>query len=205
MTLRTIHLHGALGDAFGREHRLDVKTAREAVRALCVLFRGFRQAFEPGRYHVIRGELGRPHGLDGETIDMRLGRADLHIVPVVAGAGGRGGAVAKIAIGVAIVAGAFFFAPAAAGLGATAFSVAGVGVTYGNIVAIGAAVALAGVAQLMAPQPKANVATERDRRESFLFNGITNTIEQGGAVPIVYGRARVGSTVVSAGLQAEQI
>lgn len=210
MSLRTIHLYGALGDQFGREHRLAVKTAREAVRALCVLHRGFRAAFEPNRYHVVRGSQDRRHGLDHETIDMGLGSADLHIVPAVSGRGGRGGAVAKIAIGVGLIAGAFFFAPAGAGLfganlGATAFSVAGVGVSYGNIAAIGLAVALSGVSQLLAPQPKANVATERDRRESFLFNGAVNTTEQGGAIPVVYGRARVGSTVISAGLQSEQI
>jgi predicted phage tail protein len=209
--LRTIHLHGALGEAFGREHRLCVQSAREAVRALSILFAGFRRAFEPGKYHVVRGTLDRPHGLDPETIDMRLGSADLHIVPVVEGAGGgRGGAVAKILVGVAMVAGAFFFAPAGAGLfganlGATAFSVAGVGVTYGNIAAIGLAVALSGVSQLLAPQPKLNAGTERDRRESFLFNGASNTAQQGGAVPVVYGRALVGSMVISAGLQAEQI
>jgi predicted phage tail protein len=208
MMLRTIHLYGALGDEYGREHRLAVKSPREAVRALCALYRGFRDRFKPGFYHVVRGrDLDTGFGLDEQTIDMRLGKGDLHIVPVVEGQGGRGGAFAKIAIGLAIVAGGFFFAPAIAGLGATALSIGGTSLlTYGNIVAIGAAVALTGVAQLLSPTPKPRVGREpTDKRESFLFNGPENVVTQGGAVPLVYGRARVGSVLISAGLTAEQI
>ncbi|WP_416348642.1 hypothetical protein, partial [Listeria welshimeri] len=41
--LRKIRLYGALGKRFGREHRLAVANAAEAVRALGVLFDGFQQ------------------------------------------------------------------------------------------------------------------------------------------------------------------
>ena len=42
-------------------------------------------------------------------------------------------------------------------------------------------------------------------RKSFHFNGPTNTIEQGGVLPLVYGRMVVGSVVVSAGIDIEEI
>ena len=36
-----------------------------------------------------------------------------------------------------------------------------------------------------------------------MFSGILNSNEQGGSVPLVYGRARVGSIVISSGVYAE--
>ena len=54
--------------------------------------------------------------------------------------------------------------------------------------------------------PKAQSARANvDERASFVFNGAVNVIEQGGAVPVAYGRSIVGSTVVSAGIDTEQI
>lgn len=44
-----------------------------------------------------------------------------------------------------------------------------------------------------------------NERRSFHFGGPTNTTEQGGVLPLVYGRMIVGSTVVSAGINVESI
>jgi predicted phage tail protein len=44
-----------------------------------------------------------------------------------------------------------------------------------------------------------------DERASFIFNGAANVVEQGGAVPCVYGRFRTGSTVVSAGIDTGEM
>lgn len=41
-----------------------------------------------------------------------------------------------------------------------------------------------------------------DQRTSYLFDGAVNTVAQGGPVPIIYGRMRVGSVVVSAGINS---
>ncbi len=43
------------------------------------------------------------------------------------------------------------------------------------------------------------------QRPSFLFNGSTNTSEQGSPVPLVYGQMRTGSVLISVGVQTENI
>ena len=44
-----------------------------------------------------------------------------------------------------------------------------------------------------------------DPRASFLFSEPGNTSSEGAPVPLAYGRIRVGSVVVSAGIAAEQL
>src|SRR5687768_11925691 len=89
-----IRLYGSLRREFGKSYRLAVRSAAEAVRALCVVVPGFKQHMvehsAPG-YRVWLGdapinevsELGHPPG--------RL----IRIVPVTAGAkrGGIGGII----------------------------------------------------------------------------------------------------------------
>jgi predicted phage tail protein len=53
-------------------------------------------------------------------------------------------------------------------------------------------------------QQATDLAPQQDR-PSFLFNGVTNNTQQGGPVPIVMGLHLVGSVVVSASLNAEDI
>lgn len=208
MTLRTIHLHGALRERFGPAYRLDVATAGEAGRALAAVVPGFRAFVVPGRFRVIRGPLERGLALGPDDLGFRLGRADLHIVPVIAGANGRGASIGKIVLGVALVAAAVVFAPAGAGLAAALPAGGlGLGITFGNVALFGFAMAVAGVSQMLAPAPKAADFETRnapDQRPSFLFNGAVNTSEQGVAIPLCYGRFRCGSVVVSAGLEAER-
>ena len=163
---------------------------------------------------------------------MPLSRHDLHIVPAAYGHGGGNGGltVGKIVLGVAMVAGAFFTAGATAlgtaaaaagaeGLGIPA-SAAGLGlgfsvelpligaVTYGRIAGIGAMIALGGVSQLLSPTPHAAPSYSAERpeaRPSFIYNGPTNTAEQGGPIPVVYGRMRVGSALVSSSVSTDQV
>ena len=204
--LRDVYLHGALGDRFGRHFRLAVDCPAQAITCFCLQLKGFREAIEAGAWRVVRGdkEKGFAHGVD--DLRLGLGRKALHIVPVVAGQGGRGRGIGKVIVGVALVAGAFFFA-GPAGLGATLPGLAGTaGLTYGSIAGIGVSLALAGVSQILAPAPKPlNGRNEVDRRESFLFNGAENRSAQGIAVPLVYGRFRAGSIVVSTGLSTERL
>ncbi len=47
--------------------------------------------------------------------------------------------------------------------------------------------------------------TPPDQRNSFLFNGAKNVSTQGVAVPLVYGKMRTGSVVVSAGINTEEV
>lgn len=151
-----------------------------------------------------------------EAMHLNLGSVrDIHIVPVPEGAKSDG--LGKILIGTLILATAFIAAPigaaAAGALGPTALGVgqalgtsAFLGVSFGQIAALGGMIALAGISQLISPTPKVKNYADRekaDQRGSFLINSRVNTVEEGLTVPIVYGRTRVGSSVISAGLSSE--
>ena len=207
--LRDIHLHGRLADRFAPSYTLDVGSPAEAVRAICAQVPGFLDCIREGEYRVVRGPLNGGNDLDEDTLTFPLGRADeLHFVPVPAGAKNRG--IGKIILGVAIVGAAFAFAPAGAGfLGANLGASTGLfGVTFGNVALFGASLAFQGISSLLTPTPKAGDFAQQERpdqRPSFLFNSIVNTAEEGATIPVVYGRVRVGSLVISTALATEQI
>lgn len=216
--IRTVHLHGPLGERFGREHRFDVVNPSEAVRALCVLFgHEFRAALKDGTWHVVAGDTldaGEDFGAE-DMLACGLGGMDLHLAPAVCGS--EGGSFFNAILGVALLATAFIASPASwtvagvsgGGMGATMFSAFGGSFTYGNLAALGAVMAVSGVASMLSPTPQlGNPYTSREKAEdtpSFLFNGPRNTSEQGGPIPLVYGRHRVGWTLISNGITVEQL
>ena len=126
------------------------------------------------------------------------------------------GVAAKIGIGIGLIA----FAVLTAGAGAAVLGIAGAGggifagsftlgiVAANAIAGIGVSLVLGGVAQLISPQQtysSAERGKDAARFESFTFSGITNTVQQGLPVPIVYGRAYIGSSVISSGLDVDQL
>ena len=176
------------------------------MRALTVLRPGFRDELRKGSYHVLLKHGERYFDIGEEDLALELGKAsEVHIVPVVEG-GKQTSGILKIVLGVALLAGAFFFAPAAigaaGGMGATAIGFAGMGITYGQIAMIGLGLAIAGAAQLLSPEPK----TKKDKDDkSYIVAPSENTVQQGSSVPIVLGRYMVGSVVMSFGISTEQI
>lgn len=196
--LRTVVLHGALGRRFGARFPLDVGSTVEAVRALMIQLAGFRRALRDGHYRIIKVRNKKRIDLGLDELDLRLGGAkEIHIVPVVAGAS-RG--LGKILAGVAIV-GLAILAPYAL---PAVFAVGGALAAVPTIAfGIGFGMALSGVAQMLSPQPTA--PTQKDKTTSYLFSGTDNVTVQGGPVPLVFGTFLVGSVVISAGLNVEQI
>lgn len=211
---RTIHLHGTLGEEFGRQYILDVDSTAEAVRALSVVLeqgKEFLARIKAGEWHLLAGESvekGQDFG-DESMLRFGLGKNDLHIIPALAGSSGQGGGIAKVVIGVAIIVAATYFGGPAGGTTATKAVGAGSGVfTAASFKAMGIAIALSGVAQIMTPTPQVGSYSDRekpDERPSFLFMGAKNTTEQGGPVPVVYGEHLVGGTLVSYGTVLEEL
>ena len=124
--------------------------------------------------------------LEPELIGIDLSNyKNLHIIPSV-----EGGAPA--------IAGVIIAAVGATGAAAIAIEIATM---------ILVTVALAGISMLMTSSPQlsnpAQQAQDASTKQSFLFNGAVNVTEQGGIVQIVYGKMRVGSTVISAGITTE--
>lgn len=200
--MRKVYLHGALAEKYGPVFELDVATAGEAVRALGTNFPEIIKDFRENDWHVVRGEdIDNGLSLDeGDLNTFKLGRGDLHFVPYVAGS--KRGGLLKIILGVALVGLGFFMGGFATPiLGTTATGAPIAGLTYGNLMVVGAALALAGVSQLLTPEEKGS----EDRDSSFTFNGPGNTYEQGYPVPLVYGEVITGSVMVSGGLDVERI
>lgn len=193
--MKTIVLLGELGQRFGRRHVLDVKSPAEAVRALAANFKDFAGFVSSSHernvgYRVInvREDVGE------DELHLPAGRR-IVIAPVIAGAGG---AVGRILLGAALIAAAFFVPPLAAF--ALPFGGSLATVAFG----IGVSLALGGVAQLLAPQPKSPEPQE-ENPPSYVFDGAVNTQAQGQPVPVGYGRMIVGSAVISAGLTTVDI
>jgi predicted phage tail protein len=225
--MRTVYLHGALAEEYGPSFEFDVLTFGEAVRAMEANFPGFKRRIRAGNWYLSYGEHDKDEGMcvTEDLLKMKLGRGPIHFIPeaIGMGGGGRGKGIAMTVIGIVLVAVAFYFAgpggsaavlnaesaAGAAAAGGAAFTIGGVSVTYGAIALFGAALALSGIATLITSVPEAPHAADQreqaDQRASFLFNGPVNTIEQGGPVPLVYGKHIVGSKVISGGIEVKDI
>lgn len=217
-----IHLHGKLAE-FGEEHRLCVSSPVDAYRSLATQLEGFAEAFKDGAYRLVRGE-NPDEGVDysEDSLHFPVGPrgTHFHIIPQVAGAKSGGG---KFILGAVIVAGALvgaglaasaFVGPAAAGttagslssgLSMTAAGIGSFGVTWGGIAMFGGMLMFAGVAQMLQPGVKSSYNESAEQKASFFLGGQVNQAVQGGPVVLAYGRCRVGTTVVSAGLSSERI
>lgn len=196
--MKTIILNGQLGKLFGRRHRLDVRTAGEAVRALVANFPAIERYLIETKGVGYRVKLHDAPLQDVREIHHPVGGNSITITPVIAGAGGNG--LGQVLLGAALIAVAFI-----PGLNVAVW--AGATTTFASVAfSVGVSLALGGVAQMLAPQPKAPDPRERpENSPSYVFNGPVNTSAQGQPVPVGYGRLIVGGAVVSAGLTTEEI
>ena len=189
--LRKIKLYGKLAKFIG--HRVleaDVASAAEAVRFLLANWPELEAHMNDQHYRVSIGT----YDIDLEELHHPAGAAPISFVPVVAGAG----AVARILIGVALIA-ASIFIPGSTAIFATTFGKISLSVGL-----FGASLVLGGIAQLLTPTPKIS-QDEGDPRKSFSFSGIQNTNRAGVPVPVIYGETLTGSVVISAGIDIVQV
>lgn len=189
---RTIYLYGELGKRFGKKHSLCVKSAAEAIRALCANFKGFRQYLLSDNsvgYEVWDGE--QQLDFSKENFDKQ-GSAPIKIIPCVVGAS----AGFRIGAGLALIALAQF---TPAGTFAAA--------TMSTMTAMGASLVLGGVAELICSAT--SVSSESDsstvNSDNYIFSSPQNVTNQGNPVAIGYGTMIVGSQVISATLTTNDI
>jgi predicted phage tail protein len=186
--LREVRLYGRLSQQFGRVFHLAVTTPAEAVAALCAVLPGFRRAFlgpdGQARYHVFVGRGKHRRDIGEAEIEQPVSRhGAIRFVPVVAGAKRNGSLQTIVGLVIAGVSYYYGFQP---------------GVNFGLSMALG------GVIQLLSP-----IRRGRDERTentpSYAFDGPVNNVEQGGPVPLAYGRVICGSTVVSQGITTTEL
>lgn len=191
--MKTILLYGALGKKFGKKHVLDIKNPAEAIRALSVVIKGFKQYMindKVSGYKIFVGteDIYIPN-MNVPTSD----REAIRIVPLITG--NESDNTLNIVLGIIIIAIASFYSGGAA-TGSTSAAVWGV---IGNI---GTALLIQGVAGMIADSTvEDNEKSEED--PNYVFDGAVNTTRQGNPVPVGYGILRIGSQVISAGFHIE--
>ena len=216
--MKVVKVYGALKERLGGQgtFEFDVFSAAEAIKALCANFAGLdKWLIDSGddgiAYKILLGETQVGHDNLENLLYPWSEKEVFHITPVITGAIQLNpfkwkGPWKNIVVGAAIV-GVSIFAPGI-GLAATggwSMSAAGIasGIASANVFALGAAaigggLILGGVAELISPTPKK--PPEAKLLESFSFSGIEQTTQQGGPIPICYGKCFVGSAVLSSGI-----
>jgi len=198
--LRKIKLYGELAKFLGQKTlEAEVHSAGQAIRFLVVNFPQLEAHMADRYYKVLVGDWE----IKEEEINYPNGQEDIKIVPIVGGEGGRG--TGRFLLGVGLIGAAIFLPGAAPVLGSGGFSAvagtAGFTAVIGNL---GLALAIQGLAQMLTPVEDIK-EEEQDPRRSFNFSGIQNTSRAGVAVPVIYGQTMVGSIVVSANIENEQV
>lgn len=207
--IREVNLHGVLAERYGREFRLDVMSVTEAVRALCVQLRGFRNTVARGEFQVL---VGGSH-LGEDELDMEIGSdARIDIVPVPAGSKNSSGWI-KVVLGVALLGWGYSVASSAMASSAAAGASIGwanalgtavlPGITAKTFMTLGAGMALSGLGLLLSPTPVLSSNEKPDDMPSYIFSGALNIAEEGNCIPLCYGTFLCGSLVVSSGLSIE--
>ena len=221
--MKVVKVYGALRNYLGQcRFQFEADTPAQAIKALCVNFPGLDKWLLDSEQDGVayRVSIGKEKITEDDLSPLVMPwseRQVFSITPVIAGAGRTG---AMIGIGVALIAFAVIAGPALAafgtvGVAATAgtTAIAASGFVLGGAAAsiiggIGVSLVLGGIAQLISPQQtysSAERGKDAARFKSFTFSGITNTVQQGLPVPIVYGRAYIGSAVISSGLDVDQL
>lgn len=202
--MRDVILYGALAKKYGKKHRFDVATPAEAVRALEANFQGFMSEMlalgERGYgYRIRHGKNGKV-GVEKEDELSQPVSGSIHLIPTLHGA--KKGGIGQILAAVVVIVAAIYMPGVLAGLGASAKTAGMVGTA---LMGAGISLALGGVIQLLSPQPKSSKPNENSREPSYIFDGPINTMAQGHPVPLGYGEMIIGSAVISAGIEVDEL
>ncbi|HIB1524643.1 TPA: tail assembly protein [Salmonella enterica subsp. enterica serovar Muenchen] len=189
-TMARVCLYGDL-QRFGKRFSLSIKTAAEGVYALAMQIPGFRQRMNEGWYQVrIAGEDVSADNLTARLHEPLPPGAVIHIVPRMEGA--KSGGIFQVVLGAVAIGAAFLTGGA---------SMAAWGALSTGLFTAGASMMLGGVAQMLAPQPKAPSMHNADNgKQNTYFSSLDNMVAQGNPLPVAYGEVMVGSRRISQSL-----
>lgn len=214
--MKQVILEGRLGEEFGSEWNLEVNSPGEAILAIMTQRPALRRFLIDAEgiqgYEVFIDD--EPIDTEQELVIHNPGEGKYTFVPVVGGSksstlmmvlgvtlivmtGGFGAAGVSTFMGgtVATTGGAIGAGGVAAAAGATGATLT----TYGAALSyLGTGLLLGGAAMMLAPDVPDGNSSEKS--ENYLFGGPVNTVKQGEPIPLVYGRAIVGSKTISASL-----
>lgn len=179
-----VRFYGSLKQ-FGTEFRLDCKTPAEVVQALTSQIPKLRQFIQKGLFTV---RVGREY-LDNRHLEQGLNQhlkddATVHFTPVLKGSK-KAGLFQTIVGAVMVVVGAVF--------------------QQYYLVGAGIAMVAGGVAQMLTKMPSMSTGKDAERKQSTSFSNLSNMAAQGRPMPLAYGRIRVGSLIISQGVETMDI
>ena len=179
-----VRFYGSLKQ-FGSEFRLDCKTPAEVVQALTSQIPKLRQFIQQGLFTV---RVGREY-LDNRYLEQGLNQhlkddSTVHFTPVLKGSK-KAGLFQTIVGAVMVVVGAVF--------------------QQYYLVGAGIAMVAGGVAQMLTKMPPMSTSKDAERKQSTSFSNLSNMAAQGRPMPLAYGRIRVGSLIISQGVETMDI
>lgn len=182
-----VRFYGSLKQ-FGSEFRLDCKTPAEVVQALTSQIPKLRQFIQQGLFTV---RVGREY-LDNRYLEQGLNQhlkddSTVHFTPVLKGSK-KSGLFQTIVGAVMVVVGVF-----TSWAGGPALIAGGIGLMAG------------GVAQMLTKMPSMSTGKDAERKQSTSFSNLSNMAAQGRPMPLAYGRIRVGSLIISQGVETMDI
>lgn len=222
--LRKVYLHGAIGEEYGKVHEFDASSFQQVMSALKANF-GTAMLDKILQYdYDLRFKRKNGKRVSEEMLRFNYPEGAFHLIPIPQGS--KDGGVGKILAAVALTALAFYTGGASAGLtagageaGAAAAGAAGAAgantaftatVTVAGhtanqfLLTAGVMTGLQGISMALSPTPSFDTEA-KETNQSFLFSGPVNVTGEGQTIPLVYGQHRVGSVVVSAGIESVDV
>ncbi len=202
--LRKLKLYGELAKFIGhKEFEIKVHSLPQAISFLRNNFPEVESYMNPKYYQVKIGD----YEINKDELNFPIGQQDIHIIPVISGAGGD--TFNTILFGGLLIGASFFF-PGAGLFGggslaaqAAAAASPGLALVGTGLSAIGAGLVLQGVGNML--YPTQDIEFEDNPQISFNFAGTQNTARAGTPVPIVYGEIFTGSVVISGDTDTEAV
>lgn len=182
-----VRFYGSLKQ-FGTQFRLDCKTPAEVIQALTSQIPKLRQFIQQGLFTV---RVGREY-LDNRYLEQGLNQhlkedATVHFTPVLKGSK-KAGLFQTIVGAVMVVVGTF-----TSWAGGAALVAGGIGLMAG------------GVAQMLTKMPSMSTGRDAEKKQSTSFSNLSNMAAQGRQMPLLYGRIRAGSLIISQGVETMDI
>jgi predicted phage tail protein len=211
----TIYLHGLLKKEFTSDAiNIYAINIQEAFEGLCSRFgHKFKTTILEGSWHITEGKrnseelASSDNFIFPEMLQFPIKSTELHVFPAIVGSGGKG--IGQIILGVVLIIGAIVLSIVAPPAGGTlwGFTATEFGTTSATLALAGIMSIAGGVMNMLTKNPSTAYGSSitTDQKLSFIFNGTVNNTEQGVPIPLIYGRHLTGSTIISAGIDVEQI
>jgi len=236
--LATIKIHSAYSHLFSEsEYKADLITYSDIMHYLKSMhpkFNHYVNLVDCGQAEETFGILDSDYNIvANEDLFIRQVKEDttIHIVPMIAGGGGkRGGLFAIMAVaGLAVATGGLGLAAAGSGAGAAGgyAAAAGGGAAGASAAAAGYSagggglfsafsampgfaksmlgnIAMSFISSLFNKKPKAQQETDQSTRENGMFGGLTNSTQSGTPIALHYGLVRVAGQFISGYIESEE-